>query len=40
MKLFMQIGSFQGPHSEKTRVKVKVQLNLHGIVNVESASVS
>lgn len=31
------IGPFQGSHSEKARVKVKVQLNLHGIVTVESA---
>lgn len=40
MILFTQIGPFQGSHSEKSRVKVKVQLNLHGIVTVESASVS
>ncbi|KAF5728402.1 heat shock 70 kDa protein 16 [Tripterygium wilfordii] len=32
-----KIGPFQS-HSEKTRIKVKVQLNLHGIVNVESAT--
>lgn len=38
--LFMQIGPFQGFHSEKARVKVKVHLNLHGIVSVESATVS
>ncbi|XVE80381.1 hypothetical protein DITRI_Ditri14bG0135200 [Diplodiscus trichospermus] len=31
------IGPFQGSSSEKARVKVKVQLNLHGIVTVESA---
>ncbi|KAF5730551.1 heat shock 70 kDa protein 16 [Tripterygium wilfordii] len=31
------IGPFQS-HSEKTRTKVKVQLNLHGIVDVESAT--
>ena len=36
----MQIGPFQGSHSEKARVKVKVHLNLHGIVSVESATVS
>ncbi|XP_031249564.1 heat shock 70 kDa protein 16-like [Pistacia vera] len=32
------IGPFQGSHSDKVRVKVKVKLNLHGIVTVESAS--
>ncbi|KAK1612282.1 hypothetical protein QYE76_035955 [Lolium multiflorum] len=36
-----QIGSFQiGPfqaHSEKSKVKVKVRLNLHGLISVESA---
>ncbi|XP_015898589.3 heat shock 70 kDa protein 16 [Ziziphus jujuba] len=32
------IGPFKGTQSEKARVKVKVQLNLHGIVNVESAT--
>ncbi|XP_059662185.1 heat shock 70 kDa protein 16 [Cornus florida] len=32
------IGPFQVPHTEKVKVKVKVQLNLHGIVTVESAS--
>ncbi|XP_022716906.1 heat shock 70 kDa protein 16-like [Durio zibethinus] len=31
------IGPFQGSHSKRARVKVKVQLNLHGIVTVESA---
>ncbi|GAV72932.1 HSP70 domain-containing protein [Cephalotus follicularis] len=31
------IGPFQGSYSEKAKVKVKVQLNLHGIVTVESA---
>nr|KJB22069.1 hypothetical protein B456_004G027900 [Gossypium raimondii] len=32
-----EIGPFQASNSERARVKVKVQLNLHGIVNVESA---
>ncbi|KAM0927731.1 hypothetical protein ACQ4PT_002683 [Festuca glaucescens] len=36
-----QIGSFQiGPfqaHSEKSKVKVKIRLNLHGLISVESA---
>ncbi|KAE8125563.1 hypothetical protein FH972_020352 [Carpinus fangiana] len=32
------IGPFQSSHGEKARVKVKVQLNLHGIVSVESAT--
>ncbi|XWS27845.1 hypothetical protein CRYUN_Cryun25bG0014800 [Craigia yunnanensis] len=31
------IGPFQCSHSERARVKVKVQLNLHGIVTIESA---
>ncbi|KAG2682252.1 hypothetical protein I3760_11G183200 [Carya illinoinensis] len=31
------IGRVHGSHGEKARVKVKVQLNLHGIVCVESA---
>ncbi|XVF03879.1 hypothetical protein REPUB_Repub05bG0031100 [Reevesia pubescens] len=31
------IGPFQGSHSKRARVKIKVQLNLHGIVTVESA---
>ncbi|XP_050370955.1 heat shock 70 kDa protein 16 [Argentina anserina] len=33
------IGPFQGYHSERTRVKVKIQLDLHGIVSVVSAKV-
>lgn len=31
------IGPFPGSYSEKARIKVKVQLNLHGIFMVESA---
>lgn len=31
------IGPFQASSNEKARIKVKVQLNLHGIVTVESA---
>ncbi|PKI55853.1 hypothetical protein CRG98_023734 [Punica granatum] len=31
------IGPFKGSHGEKTKVKVRVQLNLHGIVGVDSA---
>ncbi|TMW92390.1 hypothetical protein EJD97_013122 [Solanum chilense] len=31
------LGPFQVPHSEKAKVKVKIQLNLHGVVTVESA---
>ncbi|KAF2285784.1 hypothetical protein GH714_007773 [Hevea brasiliensis] len=31
------IGPFPGSYSEKTRIKLKVQLNLHGIVTIESA---
>ncbi|XP_010278704.1 PREDICTED: heat shock 70 kDa protein 16 [Nelumbo nucifera] len=33
-----KIGPFQVSHTEKTKVKVKVQLNLHGIVTIDSAS--
>ncbi|XP_068311127.1 heat shock 70 kDa protein 16-like isoform X4 [Pyrus communis] len=33
------IGPFQCSHGEKTRVKVKVMLDLHGVVSVESAMV-
>ncbi|KAK4347011.1 hypothetical protein RND71_033350 [Anisodus tanguticus] len=32
-----KIGPFHIPHSEKAKIKVKIQLNLHGIVTVESA---
>lgn len=35
----MQIGPFEGSHSEKARIKVRVRLNLHGIFSVESATV-
>ncbi|KAG1365334.1 putative Heat shock 70 kDa protein 16 [Cocos nucifera] len=33
-----QVGPFQASRSEKPKVKVRVRLNLHGIVSVESAS--
>lgn len=36
----MQIGPFQSTKGEPSKVKVKVRLNLHGIVSVESALVS
>lgn len=32
------IGPFQSSHNENAKVKVKVQLNIHGIVTVESAT--
>ncbi|KAJ6807113.1 heat shock 70 kDa protein 16-like [Iris pallida] len=32
------IGPFQVPQNEKSKVKVKIRVNLHGIVSVESAS--
>jgi heat shock protein 4 len=35
----LQIGPFQA-HSEKSKVKVKIRLNLHGLISVESAVVS
>lgn len=40
LAISIQIGPFHGSHRDKTRVKVRVQLNLHGIVSVESATVS
>ncbi|KAK4491938.1 hypothetical protein RD792_002720 [Penstemon davidsonii] len=33
-----KIGPFRVSHVEKTKIKVKVHLNLHGIVTIESAS--
>ena len=36
----LQVGPFQVAQSEKHKVKVKPRLNLHGIVSIESASVS
>jgi hypothetical protein len=36
----VQIGPFQSTKSERAKLKVKVRLNLHGIVSVESATVS
>ncbi|XP_027330921.1 heat shock 70 kDa protein 16-like [Abrus precatorius] len=35
-----KIGPFHRSHGSKTRIKVQVQLNLHGIVSIESATVS
>lgn len=35
-----QIGPFQSTKGERAKLKVKVRLNLHGIVSVESATVS
>lgn len=35
-----QIGPLHGSNGSKARVKVRVQLNLHGIFSIESASVS
>ena len=35
-----QIGPFQSTKSERAKVKVKVRLNLHGVVSIESATVS
>jgi heat shock 70kDa protein 4 len=35
----MQIGPFQSNKSEKAKLKVKVRLNIHGIVSVDSATV-
>ncbi|KAF2288757.1 hypothetical protein GH714_012262 [Hevea brasiliensis] len=36
-EIFELIGPFPSSYSENTRIKVKVQLNLHGIVTIESA---
>lgn len=36
----MQIGPVQGSNNSNSRVKVRVQLNMNGIVTVESATVS
>lgn len=42
MNLFTtsQIGPLHGSQGSKKRVKVRVQLNLHGIFSIESATVS
>jgi len=34
----MQIGPFQSSKGEKAKLKVKVRLNIHGIVSLESAT--
>lgn len=36
----VQIGPFDSNNGERAKVKVKVLLNLHGIVSVDSATVS
>ena len=36
----VQIGPFKSTKSERAKLKLKVRLNLHGIVSVESATVS
>lgn len=36
----MQIGPFQSTKGERAKLKVKARLNLHGIVSVDSATVS
>ena len=38
--MHIQIGPFQSSKGGRSKVKVKVRLNLHGIVSVESATVS
>lgn len=35
----VQIGPFQITKSERAKVKVKVRLNLHGIVSIDTATV-
>ena len=36
----VQIGPFQPSKGEKAKLKVKVRLNIHGIVSLESATVN
>lgn len=36
----IQIGPFHGSDGSKMRVEVKIQLNLHGIVSIQSSTVS
>lgn len=36
----IQIGPFRVSNDVKTKIKVKVQLDIHGIVSIHSASVS
>lgn len=38
--MLFQIGPFQSTKSERAKLKVKVRLNLHGIVSLDSATVS
>ena len=38
--LFGQIGPFQTSNGQRAKLKVRVRLNIHGIVSVESATVS
>ncbi|KAK0580090.1 hypothetical protein LWI29_036158 [Acer saccharum] len=38
LQTLTEIGPFPSSFGEKAKVKVRVQLNLHGIVNVQSAS--
>ena len=38
--MHFQIGPFQTSKAGRAKVKVKARLNLHGIVSVESATVS
>ena len=40
MLFYGQIGPFQSTKGERAKVKVKVRLNIHGVVSVESATVS
>lgn len=40
MDIVCQIGPFQSSTGARAKLKVKVRLNLHGIVSVESATVS
>ncbi|RWW67625.1 hypothetical protein BHE74_00024914 [Ensete ventricosum] len=40
VNVICQIGPFQSSKGERVKLKVKVRLNLHGIISVESAAVS
>lgn len=38
--LSTQIGPFQASHGDESKVKVRFRINLHGIITIDSASVS
>ena len=38
--MWSQIGPFTPTKAEKAKIKVKIRLNLHGIISLEAATVS